>query len=291
MDGIILLNKDKNVTSNTIINKIKKELKLNKVGHIGTLDPNATGLLPVLVNKAKKLSNILINHDKSYYLEAILGLETDTLDITGNILNEENIFLNENINKSKLINILDDFKNNYFQTPPMYSAVKYQGKKLYEYARKNIKIEINSRKVNLYNYEIIDLKNYQNKILFTMNIDVSSGFYVRSLIDDIAKKLKTFGCLKDLKRTKVSNFLLEDSSTYEEIINNKYKFISLLELLKDYDNVILDEYLIKLVRNGVILDNRQYHKNKLFKIFDKNNNLIAIYYPYDNLKFNPLVIL
>ena len=230
MDGIMLINKGKNCTSNNVVNKVKHILN-EKTGHIGTLDPNATGLLPILIGKGTKLSQYLINHDKEYEVELKLGIKTDTADAEGKIVDEREVPDNI-IEKENVLNVLNSFIGKQKQVPPMYSAIKVNGKKLYEYARKNVEVEIQARDIEIYEIKLNTINKTEKTVAFT--VKCSKGTYIRSLCEDIAEKLGTVGCMKELNRTKVGIFSIQDSITVEEL--EKYST----------DKEKLNGYLIKI---------------------------------------------
>ena len=288
MDGIILINKEKGCTSHDIVNKVKHILN-EKVGHTGTLDPNATGLLPILVGKGTKISQYLINHDKEYEVELKLGIKTDTADIEGKILEEKNVE-DKILKKENIIKTLNKFIGRQKQIPPIYSAIKINGKKLYEYARKNIDIEINPRDIEIYEIKLNNIDKENKLIKFT--VKCSKGTYIRSLCEDIAKKLGTIGFMKELNRTKVGIFDIKDSIKIEDLeqnINNinflQTHIISIEEVfinLYGNNNIInLDDKKLYLYSNGVKLTYnlndgiyRIYNKNKFIRIGSiKNNSL------------------
>lgn len=198
MDGIIVVNKPSGCTSHDIVSKIRKSLKLKKVGHTGTLDPLATGVLPILLGNATKLSKYLINHDKEYIATIKLGVKTDTGDIEGSIIDEQKVPL---FTEEQIIEALNSFVGKQKQMPPMYSAIKVNGKKLYEYARNGEKIEVATRDIEIYNISF--LQYIDNKIKF--KVSCSKGTYIRSLCEDIAQKLNTVGTMENLERTQVRN--------------------------------------------------------------------------------------
>lgn len=275
MDGILLINKEKDYTSRDVVNIISKELKTKKVGHTGTLDPLATGVLVICVGSSTKLVEYLTATYKEYEAEIILGIKTDTGDITGNILKEENIKLTQ----EEIEKVLLEMTKEYEQTVPIYSAVKINGKKLYEYARNNEEVELPKRKVDIKELELISNITYDdNKTIFKIRTLVSKGTYIRSLIEDIATSLNTIGTMKNLNRTKQGNFSLKDCYTLEDIKNNNYKFITKEEALKDIYSVEVDDYLENRIKNGCILQNR-YGKDLI--LFKKNDRIIAIYKKYD----------
>ena len=213
MDGVILINKEKNSTSANVVSKVKHILN-EKVGHTGTLDPNATGLLPILIGKGTKLSYYLINHDKEYEVTLKLGEKTETGDLEGQII-EEKAVSDEILNNTYVKKILDSFLGEQEQVPPMYSAIKVQGKKLYEYARKNIQVDLKPRKIKIYDI-ILNKIDVENKLIL-FKVQCSKGTYIRSLCEDIANRLGTVGYMKELNRTKVGMFDIKDSIYINEL--------------------------------------------------------------------------
>ena len=265
MDGIVIIDKPKNLTSHDIVYKVKKIVK-EKVGHTGTLDPMAEGVLLLLVGKATKYSKYLINHDKKYIVELLLGKTTDTLDVEGKILKEENVDLRilekENVEKT-----LEKFIGEQKQIPPIYSAIKVKGKKLYEYARKGENVEIPTRKINIYNIKLLGIDKKNKKISF--EVSSSKGTYIRSLCQDIAKALGTIGYMTNLKRTKLGIFDIKDSVSLEEFERNPSKYIiPLEEILKENESIILTNKKLELFLNGVKL--KENKKDGLYKIYNDN---------------------
>ena len=202
MDGILIINKPKNCTSNSVVNKVKKILN-TKVGHTGTLDPNATGVLPLLLGKGTKFSKYLINHDKKYIATLQLGVKTTTADIEGEII-EQRAVDERLFDEDKIMAILKTFEGKQIQTPPIYSAIKVKGKKLYEYARSGTEVEIPKRNIEIYKIELVSLNKDQDQIVF--DVECSKGTYIRSLCEDIAEKLGTVGHMKELERAKARKF-------------------------------------------------------------------------------------
>lgn len=199
MEGIIIINKPKEYTSNDVVNKVKKILN-TKVGHTGTLDPNATGVLPLLLGKGTKFSKYLTNHDKEYIATLKLGQKTTTADIEGEIIEIQEV--NKEIFDEKYLEkILNSFIGKQTQIPPIYSAIKVKGKKLYEYARSGQSVDIPSRSIEIYNIRLIKVDSANNEIVF--DVECSKGTYIRTLCEDIAKKIGTVGFMKDLQRVKV----------------------------------------------------------------------------------------
>lgn len=265
MNGVLIINKPKDYTSRDVINKLNKLLGTKKIGHTGTLDPLATGVLVVAIGSYTKLVNDLTSLDKEYIAEIKLGIKTDTGDITGKILEENN---NYNITKDDVINIFNNFPKEYEQTVPKYSAVKINGKKLYEYARENIDIELPKRIVNIYSLELLELNND----IIKFKTKVSKGTYIRSLIEDLCYKLNVIGTMNNLVRTKQGRFNIEDAIDLEDI-NINTKLLTSRDILdiKDYN---LDDNLYKFVSNGNKLNinlNDGYY-NMIY-----NNKDIAIY--------------
>ena len=272
--GLLVVNKPKNVTSRDVVNEVSKIFKTKKIGHTGTLDPIATGVLVLTINKATKLSEIITSEEKVYQAEVILGIKTDTLDITGNVLEECDTYYK----KEDIINTLNSFIGSYNQEVPIYSAVKINGKKLYEYARNNEVVTLPIRMVTIKEIKIDELNYIDNKTVFKFTCKVSKGTYIRSLINDIAFKLNTIGTMKNLIRIEQGNFNIKDSYTLEDIKNNNYKIIPIKEALKDYFTIRVDKDLKFKVMNGQILDNI-YNKEYVLFIDD---DVIALYKNNEN---------
>lgn len=274
MNGILLIDKPKNLTSRDVVNKVGKILGTKKIGHTGTLDPIATGVMVMCIGKYTKLVEILTSYDKTYESEIVLGTLTDTLDITGKVLREENTV----ISKENIVKTLKKFECSYDQEVPIYSAVKINGKKLYEYARNGEIIELPKRRVEIYSLELIsDVEYKDNKTIFKIRCSVSKGTYIRSLINDIAHDLNTIGTMKNLRRIKQGDFDIKNCHTIEDIENNKYEFLNLNEVLKDIYIVEVDSTMESKIKNGALLDNI-YNENLI--CFRKNDKIIAIYKPY-----------
>ena len=264
MDGIIVINKEKEYTSHDVVAKLKKKLNISKVGHTGTLDPNATGVLPILIGKGTKFSKYLINHDKIYEVELELGKKTDTADIEGKVIEEKNV--DEKYIKENLLQVLESFVGKQEQIPPMYSAIKKDGKKLYEYARAGEKVEIEPRKIEIYK---IDLNKYDKNII-SFVVSCSKGTYIRSLCEDIAEKLNTLGYMKNLKRLQVGEFNIKDAVYIDDIdLKNVNDYlITLEEILRGIPCINLDEKKLKLFLNGVQLTDNNI--DGLYKIYVAN---------------------
>lgn len=256
MNGFILVNKKKDMTSRDVVNILTKILKTKKIGHTGTLDPFAEGILLIAVNKGLKVVKLLNYKDKEYIAKVKLGIKTDTLDMTGNILEEKK----EELNKEELLEVLKSFIGDYSYEVPIYSAIKVNGKKLYEYARNNQKVELPIKNSYIYDIKLIDFKDNS----FTFSVKVSNGTYIRALVRDISKKLNKLMTLEELTRTKVDNLLIENSYTLEDIKNNNFKLLKINDLL-NYKEVELNRDLEDKVLNG----------NKI-KLDEKEDNILFI---------------
>lgn len=292
MDGIIIINKTKGCTSHDIVYKIKKMLN-EKVGHTGTLDPMAEGVLPILVGKGTLASKYLINHDKKYIVELQLGTKTDTADGEGRIVKQQPV--NKEILTTKNIEkILQSFVGKQEQIPPIYSAIKINGKKLYEYARKGQEIELKPRKIEIYNIKLINYSVEEKQIKF--EVFCGKGTYIRSLCEDIAIKFGTVGYMKSLKRIQVGDFKIEDSITIEELNNiiqknelDKTKTIITLEkLFEKIPSIRLDNRKIELFLNGVMLTQKQ--NEGVYKIYNQKDEFIGTGTIKDNLLKRDIIL-
>nr|MBP3681174.1 tRNA pseudouridine(55) synthase TruB [Clostridia bacterium] len=277
MDGIIIINKSKGCTSHDVVYKVKKLLK-EKVGHTGTLDPNATGVLPLLVGKGTGLSQYLINHNKKYVATIKLGEKTDTADVEGKIIEEcvvdDSIFDSEKINK-----VLKKMIGKQKQCPPMYSAIKINGKKLYEYARSGKVVDIPEREIEIYDLQLVNFDSINKLIMF--EVFCSKGTYIRTVCEQFAGNLGTVGYMKELNRTMVGEFKIEDSVTIEElednISNKKFfdeHFISIEQFFINNAKLNLDKTRLNLFLNGVKLDCDII--DTLVRIYDENDAFIGI---------------
>ena len=288
MNGIILINKEKKWTSHDIVAKVKNILH-TKVGHTGTLDPNATGVLPLLLGDATKVSKYLIEHDKEYIAEIKLGMKTDTADEEGNVIEKENIDVS-NYSKEYVENTLKKFIGKSYQTPPIYSAIKINGKKLYDYARNNEKVEIPKREIEIYSIELIDIEEKENIIKFWVHC--SKGTYIRTLCENIANELGTIGYMKNLQRIKVGKFDIKDSITIEQLMNemnNIKKYIITIEnLFQNVDKIILNSSELEKFLNGVKIINNK--KDGIYRIYNEKNKFIGIGTIKNNLLKRDIVI-
>lgn len=266
MDQLLVVNKPEGFTSRDVINKLSKILNTKKIGHTGTLDPIATGVLVCLTGKYTKLVDLLTSLDKEYIAEIKLGIKTDTGDITGNVIDTSN----KVILKNNVLDVIKKFPKKYLQTVPKYSAVKINGKKLYEYARENIEIELPKREVNIYNLELISF----NDDIIKIKTKVSKGTYIRSLIEDICEMLGTVGSMKSLVRTYQGIFGIDEAYTLDDIENNNFIGKNIHEFL-DYPCINVEECNLKTVLNGGKISNIYDIKNKVILMYD--NKDLAIY--------------
>lgn len=257
MNGVLIVDKEKGMTSFDVIRQIKREKKDNKIkiGHIGTLDPMATGVLPILLGEATKLSDYLMEHDKDYVAILKLGEKRSTGDQEGDIVETADI---PEFDENKIKEVLNSFIGRSEQIPPMYSALKVNGKKLYELARQGIEVERKPRIIEITKIELISING--NEVKF--KVTCSKGTYIRTLCEDIAKKLGTVGYMADLRRTRVGNFKVENAGT----------FIELEDVLQGIRRIeVLNE---KKLINGVSLNEKEY---KIIKDSENNTNLCNLY--------------
>lgn len=296
MDGVICIDKPKDFTSFDVIAKLRGMLRIKAIGHGGTLDPMATGVLPIFIGKATKVCDILQNHDKRYLAEIKLGLTTDTLDITGNILSKKQ----SNIKKQDFQKVMNSFVGNINQIPPMYSAVKVNGKKLYQLAREGKKVEREARPVKIYS---IDLINFDEKTQ-TGFIDVfcSKGTYIRTLCNDIGEKLNVGATLKELKRTQAGDFNIYDCLNLEQVQKLcddgqiKTKLLPIEKVFGTLPSITLDEHKTKLFLNGVKLRLEQVcfeNEDILHSVYNFKKEFIATAIPVSDkqeLKINKIFV-
>ncbi len=271
MNGIIVINKPLGYTSRDVVNELCKKFNTKKVGHCGTLDPGASGVLVICLGKALKVCELLTGHDKEYIAGVTLGIETDTLDMDGIIIKNENV----DINDKGIISTVNSFVGNYSQEVPKYSAIKVNGKKLYEYARNNIDIVLPRRYVQIHDISIInDIVHENGKINFKIKCNVSKGTYIRSLVRDIGFKLGIPSVMSSLVRTKQGNFSIENSYSLDDINSNNYKLLNITDAF-DFPIIKVDDDMAFKIKNGVILD--RFFDNDMAFIMDKDDNLLALY--------------
>lgn len=278
MDGILIVKKEKDCTSHDVVEKVKRATK-TKVGHTGTLDPMATGVLPLLLGEGTKLSQYLIEHDKIYEAVVQLGQKTDTADSEGEIIQEKEV--DKSIfNTEKIQTVLKQLEGKQKQKPPIYSAIKIKGKKLYEYARKNETVEIPEREIEIYDMQFIGFSETEKTISF--RVHCSKGTYIRSLCETIAEKLGTLGYMKELNRIKVGKFTIEQAVTLAQIEEAekshnqnfwKENLITIEQFFKNKLDIILSERQLTLFFNGVQQTRKEI--DGIYRIYNEKNQFIG----------------
>lgn len=283
MDKILVVNKDNGYTSRDVVNIIGKHFNTKKIGHTGTLDPIATGVLVICMGKSLKVVDLITSYDKEYIARVVLGIDTDTLDITGNRSRDEV----SNVTKDMVVDVLNSFLGKSIQEVPKYSAIKVNGKKLYEYARNGISVSLPKREINIYDIELLgDIDILDNHQEFSFRVRVSKGTYIRSLIRDIGIKLGTCAVMKELTRTKQGKFCIENAYAIEEIKNDNYELLNISNVVDIPMVTVSDELLFK-IKNGMVLD--KFFDDEKVLILDNLGNEIGIYkvYDKDNSKVKP----
>lgn len=272
-NGIIIINKPKGFTSHDVVNKVRGILKIRKVGHTGTLDPQATGVLPVCVGKATKVSDMLTATDKEYVANVKLGICTDTQDIYGTVIKKCDSI---NVTKADILRALENFTGEIEQIPPMYSAIKINGKKMCDLARKGIEVERKPRKITIYSAKAE--KFYEDG--FSMRVHCSKGTYIRTLCDDIGKFLKCYACMSDLQRTVSGKFNISDAITFDVLENaantgNLNSVILPVDTVFDnYGKYIATDEIVKRLKNGA--PSTVNADTGLYRVYDKSNQFIAV---------------
>ena len=280
-DGIILLNKVKGISSFKTINQIKWNIGASKIGHAGTLDPMAEGLMVVMVNSATKFSDDLMKKDKEYYVEMELGYETDTYDAEGKKTKIYDGIIE--YDEQNVRDVINSFIGIQDQIPPMYSALKVNGKKMYEMAREGIEIERKPRRVEMYSIRDITIKGQ----MITFYVEVSSGTYIRSLVRDIGEELSFWATMTKLIRTRIDKHSLENAFLFEEIekTENKEELIIDIESLFDYEHITLSKNELLKLSNGMTtilelskygISNAEDLTNKKLKVYSSNNEFVGI---------------
>lgn len=265
MNGLLIFDKPKGITSHDVVYKVRKKTGIKKVGHTGTLDPLATGVLVICIGKATKVSEYIIAEDKEYIAKIKLGLLTDSFDINGNILKEEDV----NFKEEEIQNVLKSFIGSQKQTPPIYSAIKVDGKKLYQYARSGEEIDIAQRDINI---NSIELLNFNDKDEITIKVSVSKGTYIRSLANDIGKRLNTNGTITELRRTKTGNFQIEKSINLDDF--NKMTLDELEKHILPIDKALNNLHYINInsnfrdrILNGVFYKLDKEYSSKEYRVY------------------------
>lgn len=277
MDGLIILNKPINLTSHDAVNKIRKILKTKRIGHTGTLDPLASGVLILCVGNATKLSRYLTTDTKKYCAKIILGFSTDTFDLEGRIVEERKDF---SISDELIDNAINSFLGKSMQTPPIYSAIKINGKKLYDYAKSNEKVKIEPREIEVFNIKrTTEIIRNSNQVSFSVELEVSKGTYIRSFASDLGKKLNIPSVLAGLERIECSNFSIDDCCTLEDIENGNYKLYNMCDGIKNIYQIENDSELIKKAKNGMKISFRY-----IFENYHCSPSVVAITKSENNLK-------
>ena len=279
MNGILLVDKPVGISSQNAISVIKRALNINKIGHAGTLDPLASGVLVVLLNDATKLSDYLLEKEKTYLAEITIGKTTDTLDSEGEVTAEKEVDVLLDVDSA-----LESMIGKYLQTPPMYSAIKKNGKKLYELAREGQVIEREKREVEIFEIKRTSEVILENKTLkFSFLTRASKGTYIRSLCDDIGKKLEFPAYMSNLRRVSSGNFNIDECFTLESIKNGEYKVVSMLDAISFLKRVEVNEKLLKMALNGREIDAKVLNASDKKIALANNGNLIAIYEKQENI--------
>ncbi|MBD7910457.1 MULTISPECIES: tRNA pseudouridine(55) synthase TruB [Clostridium] len=276
MNGVINVFKNRGMSSFDVVRIIKKASKEKKVGHTGTLDPEATGVLPVCLGKATKIIDYIMTAEKSYYVKFKLGVKTTTYDLEGEVVEEKD---SSKLRNEEILDVINSFKGEYLQVPPMYSALKKDGIRLYNLARQGIEVEREGRNINIY-----DIKNiYISNPYISMDVTCSKGTYIRSLCYDIGEKLGVGATMTELKRTKTSIFTEEESVNIDEIEeNNVGEFIiTLEEALKSYPKININKGYTKLFINGVKVGDKRSLDLKpkigqLYRVYDEEKVFIGL---------------
>lgn len=278
MTGIICINKDKDITSFGVVSKVRGIVGEKKAGHTGTLDPMATGVLPVMLGGATRFLDYMPESDKGYRASFILGRTTDTLDITGRVTGEYEV----NVTQRELINVLNGFRGIIYQIPPMYSAVSVNGKRLYDLARQGIEIERQARQVEVKKLELADCKNGE----YTIDVLCTKGTYIRTLIDDIGKALGCGAVMTGLTRTLASGFTIDDCITLEELQRRKDNDIpfddavtEIDKLFECYDYVYVSDAQAKRFSNGGVLATDRIRKklvNGIYRVYSADGLFLGI---------------
>ena len=282
MNGLLIINKPKGYTSHDVVNVLRKKLNTKKIGHTGTLDPNATGVLQVLVGTATKVSKYLVEHEKTYVATIKLGKKTDTGDVEGKIIEEDSNL--GDIDKNEVEEVIKSFLGKQSQIPPMYSAIKVDGKKLYEYAREGKTVERKARNVQIFSIEILEM----NLPRVRMSVHCSKGTYIRTLCHDIGAMLGCGGCMEKLLRTKVGVFELQDTLKLAEIDalakagDVEKKINSVDELFEDYTKVWTTPEFDVVVHNGNRVKKRMFQEKlpantERLRVYDSKSEFIGIY--------------
>lgn len=277
MNGVIVVNKSKGITSRDVVNKLVKVFGTKSIGHIGTLDPMVTGVLVCLIGKYTKLGSIMVNHDKEYIATFKLNVLTDTLDIEGKVLKTDD----KKISLEDMNGAIEHFNGlTYMQEVPIYSAVKVNGKKLYDYARSNEDVILPKKEVTIYKLELV---SFEDEV--KIKCKVSKGTYIRALIRDICAYLGTYGVMTDLVRTKLGDYDISDAYSLDEISNGKYKLYRLEDIF-DLDVRYINDDNHKQIYNGNIVKD----KNSNYILYKEGDKAVAFYTRINEEELKPLIM-
>ena len=274
MNGIIIVDKPKGKSSHDMVGLMRRLTRIRRIGHTGTLDPMATGVLPLCIGSATKAADMLTLSDKSYRAELILGKTTDTLDAEGEVISEHEV----NVSEAEIREAIESFVGEIEQIPPMYSAIKQNGKKLYELAREGIEVERKARRVTINSIDILDI----DKERITIEVSCSKGTYIRTLCDDIGKKLGTGAYMSALRRIKTGCFTIDEAYTVDELTEMAEngtlpeKLKSVDSLFSQYDEIHLNEKQTKSIKNGVRMSWRDRKEGEMLRLYDNENRFICI---------------
>lgn len=276
MNGVLNIFKNKGMTSFDVVSRVRKIANEKKVGHTGTLDPEAEGVLPVCIGKATKIIDYIMDSEKGYRVKFKLGIKTTTYDLEGEVIEERDT---SSLTEKEVEEAINSFKGEYSQVPPMFSALKKNGVRLYDLARKGIEIEREGRNIKIYNIENINIE----LPYVSMDVTCSKGTYIRSLCYDIGEKLNVFATMTELKRFKTSFFSEDDSINIDDLNkeNIKEHLISIEEALKNYPEIYLTKGYDKLIINGVRVADKRFTKNVvendiLYKVYDENKKFLGL---------------
>lgn len=282
INGIVNIYKEKGYTSHDVVAVLRKVVGQKKIGHTGTLDPDATGVLPVCLGRATKVCELLTDHDKTYEALLLLGKTTDTQDISGEVLEEKNP---AHLTEEEVRSCIESFIGEYDQVPPMYSALKVNGKKLYELAREGKTVERKSRRVQIHGIRIVEM----NLPHVRMEVDCSKGTYIRTLCHDIGEKLQVGGCMEELERTKVGRFLKEDAVTLDEVRQKMEQgegaelFTPLDQIFAELPAVTVTDAKAWMSYNGndlperFLLEKEEWTDGQEVRVYDSRKNFIGLY--------------
>lgn len=288
LNGIINIDKPKGITSHDVVSRLRRILNMKKIGHTGTLDPDATGVLPMCIGRATKTADMLTAQDKQYIAEVTLGSATDTLDSSGEVTETAEV----NVTEADIHRVCQKFVGDIMQLPPMYSAIKIDGKRLYSLAREGIEVERKPRPVRIESIKIGEINLDGDKKTFKMTVDCSKGTYIRSLCDDIGRELGCFGHMSELRRTGSGRFDISTARTLEEVEkmaeNGDFSFIEPIDkVFEEYPSLIISNRKARQMCNGLRISTQGTENGKTYRVYDEAGNFLTI----SKAENNVLVIL